>query len=319
MKALIHKSELDIITKYVLDYPQLETGGDFFGLWTKEGFPVVQFVLGPGKKTTRSSTSFYQDIDYLKECGLILNGKYGLEHIGAWHSHHHLSLAHPSSGDVNTMRNALRDGKIPQFLISICNINNDSDVSINGFLFSNNFNQDYIKCNWKILEGISSIRESISKNYSKVFIMPEVNTNSSGKVRYSNNELPKEELNKHNKPVFDNNSYWLKDEGREYLKMVYEKLMKREDLTNVELLQLADSRIVISFRFNNGVYEIIFPNNFPIDPPEVIERIPVEDDLISDSIRKLFKSSRKRDYYIQKFIKSLNILDKNSVVIVKHS
>src|ERR1035437_2290375 len=172
-KAIIYQSELDFMSRCVIDYPNLETGGDFFGFWTKEGHPVVQFVIGPGKGTTRTSTSFYQDIEYLKECGKFLNGKYGLEHIGGWHSHHRLALAHPSGGDVNTMRNALRNGNIERFLISICNIESESDVTINGFLFSRENPKDYNFCKWHILDEKSPIRETINKSNTNLFISPE--------------------------------------------------------------------------------------------------------------------------------------------------
>ena len=87
-KAIIYQSELDLISRFVMDYPDIETGGDLFGFWTKEGNPVVQYVIGPGKNTTRTAHSFYQDIDYLKKCGNFLNSRFGLEHIGGWHSHH---------------------------------------------------------------------------------------------------------------------------------------------------------------------------------------------------------------------------------------
>ena len=35
MKASIYNSELEFISKCVLDYENLETGGDLFGYWDK--------------------------------------------------------------------------------------------------------------------------------------------------------------------------------------------------------------------------------------------------------------------------------------------
>src|SRR5262245_50845720 len=98
-KIFIYESELDFISKCVMDYPSLETGGDFFGLWTKEGFPVIHYAIGPGTAVERTAMHFNQDIEYLRECGFLLNNRFALEHIGAWHSHHAMELAEPSPGD----------------------------------------------------------------------------------------------------------------------------------------------------------------------------------------------------------------------------
>jgi hypothetical protein len=43
-KAIIYQSELDYISRCVLDYPNIETGGDLFGFWTYSGFPVIQYA-----------------------------------------------------------------------------------------------------------------------------------------------------------------------------------------------------------------------------------------------------------------------------------
>jgi hypothetical protein len=87
-QAKIYHSELEFIAKCVRQYPELETGGDYFGFWSQDSIPVIQYALGPGDATDRTSVSFYQDIGYLKACGSLLNSRFGLEHIGAWHSHH---------------------------------------------------------------------------------------------------------------------------------------------------------------------------------------------------------------------------------------
>ncbi len=153
----------------------------------------------------------YQDIEYLRECGAFLNGRIGLEHIGGWHSHHRLSLTHPSGGDVNTMQNALRDGNIPRFLISICNIEHNHRVSINGFLFRHNSTEDYLPCKWQILEGNSPIREKIEGLKTSLFIYPgnnsakvDVQTPSQPHVDTVKKEIPAE------KPELSEDSYWKK-------------------------------------------------------------------------------------------------------------
>jgi hypothetical protein len=292
-KAIIHKSELDFMSRCVMDFPDLETGGDFFGFWTKEGDPVIQFVIGPGLNTTRTQQSFYQDIDYLKRCGTFLNSKYGLEHIGGWHSHHRLGLTKPSSGDVNTMRNALHDQNLPNFLISICNIDGNSTVSIKGYLFSKGNPNDYTPCNWNILEGISPLRDSLLREDSNLFVSPKTKRAPDQiEIIDLNNNLKNEiEVEK---PELALDSYWTKPEGRTYLKNAYEKLKARTDISNVEILQLADKRIALSFYHDGDGYEIQFPEDFPKSDPEVVEKkLDGDNESIPEKDKKKKKSKKK--------------------------
>ena len=41
-KIIIYKSELDYLSKCILESPQMETGGNLFGLWTPFGIPFIQ-------------------------------------------------------------------------------------------------------------------------------------------------------------------------------------------------------------------------------------------------------------------------------------
>lgn len=67
--VFMYESELDFLKWLVLQKPGIETGGDLFGLWQDEGRAVVQFILGPGKDCRRTTTSFHQDVVYLREAG----------------------------------------------------------------------------------------------------------------------------------------------------------------------------------------------------------------------------------------------------------
>ena len=40
-KIIIYKSELDYLSKCILESPQMETGGNLFGLWTPFGIPFI--------------------------------------------------------------------------------------------------------------------------------------------------------------------------------------------------------------------------------------------------------------------------------------
>ncbi len=315
-KVFIHKSELDIISRYVMDYPDLETGGDFFGFWSKDGDPVIQLVIGPGKKTTRTPTSFYQDIEYLKKCGQFLHNRFHLEHIGAWHSHHRLSLREPSSGDINTMQNALKDDKVSRFLISIFNIDDDSGVSFEGFLFTKDNFEEYTRCIWNIEEGESPIREAVMKSQSGLLEIPR------GKdfiINPSNIESENSlvSANKFEKPDLPQGSYWTTLEGRKYLKMVFDKMQARDDIFDTEIVQLPDKRIAISFAHDHDKYQIRFPDDFPKSSPEVVGQKKEEWHRVRNVIKSFLRPSERADS-IQKLLYSLGVVDDGTVIIIRY-
>lgn len=121
-KVVIHCGELAQIEQWVRRYPDIETGGDIFGLWSKDNTAVVQLVLGPGKDSRRTSVSFFQDAEYLGKAGSHLTEQYGVCHIGEWHSHHSLGLAHPSGGDQNTVWSNMPKYGFKRFIVFIANI-----------------------------------------------------------------------------------------------------------------------------------------------------------------------------------------------------
>lgn len=65
-KIIIYKSELDYLSKCILESPQIETGGNLFGLWTPFGIPLIHYVVGPGpipiSHNTRSHTSYRRSL-----------------------------------------------------------------------------------------------------------------------------------------------------------------------------------------------------------------------------------------------------------------
>ena len=117
----IFESEFKEIENFVLQYQNIETGGDLFGLWTRDAEPVVQLIIGPGRKCRRTSVSFHQDTDYLQNVGTFVNTSFMLCHIGSWHSHHQLSLTHPSAGDRSTVCNNFPRG-LQRYIMIIANI-----------------------------------------------------------------------------------------------------------------------------------------------------------------------------------------------------
>ena len=70
--AMIYCSELDYISRCLLDSTTIETGWQLFGFCTSTGIPVVLYGIGPGPLANHQLTLFNQDIDYLMNGGTSL-------------------------------------------------------------------------------------------------------------------------------------------------------------------------------------------------------------------------------------------------------
>ena len=137
-EVMIYEEDYKELCAFVLRKPNIETGGDLFGLWADDYKAVIQLALGPGKGLRRTSTSFYQDVKYLENVGSYLTENEGVCHIGEWHSHHQLGLARPSGGDENTVWNNMPTYNLSRFVIFIANIEASRQtytVNIGCFLF----------------------------------------------------------------------------------------------------------------------------------------------------------------------------------------
>jgi hypothetical protein len=132
-KVYIYQNELEFIKRLVRQKDHIETGGDLFGLWVDAHNVVVQFVLGPGENCRRTTTSFYQDIDYLASVGDYITKNHGLCNIGQWHSHHRLNLPRPSMGDEDTVWNNMPGLGMERYVVFIATIK--ESVNVNCFLF----------------------------------------------------------------------------------------------------------------------------------------------------------------------------------------
>ena len=144
LNVFMFKEDYQMMVKLVLEYPNLETGGDLFGLWTSDGDAVLHAVLGPGRNCKRTGASFYQDVPYLKRNGELLTQDYMLCHIGEWHSHHQLRLFQPSHGDSSTVIRNYPRGACG-FLLIIANIVSSSDVKLLPYLYTEKSTYDFDK------------------------------------------------------------------------------------------------------------------------------------------------------------------------------
>ena len=114
------------IEEWVKKYPNIETGGDLFGAWIDDRTAVVQFVLGPGENCRRTSVSFFQKIEYLRDAGSYLTQQHGLCNIGQWHSNHKMSLTRPSGGDENTVWGNMPNLGLNRYIVIIATITSSS-------------------------------------------------------------------------------------------------------------------------------------------------------------------------------------------------
>ena len=136
--VFIYQNERRYLQWLVLQRPNIETGGDLFGLWRDKNNAVVQLVLGPGNNCRRATRSFHQDVQYLEDVGKHLTSSHGLCNIGEWHSHHRIGLAEPSSGDRRTVwqhMDIVIGGRFMVFIANIRDVNSQPTVKIGCFMF----------------------------------------------------------------------------------------------------------------------------------------------------------------------------------------
>lgn len=156
-RIYIYESELCAIAQQVAQFPDRETGGDCFGLWTHQGCPVVQCVIGPGENARADRTSFYQDAAYLSEEGLRLQA-HGLQHIGQWHSHHCLGLSSPSVHDDTTIFSAMGSYGLSRFCLLIATLDGGEVPALHSFIYREPDLRSGLE--WAILPGHSPFREA---------------------------------------------------------------------------------------------------------------------------------------------------------------
>ena len=120
--AYVYENDYKQIQKLVLQYPEIETGGDLFGLWQNKNTVVIQLFIGPGKDCRRTTTSFHQDIGYLGKVGGVITTEEGLCNVGEWHSHHQIGMPNPSRNDNDTVLSNMPGLGLDRFVLFIASI-----------------------------------------------------------------------------------------------------------------------------------------------------------------------------------------------------
>ena len=87
LKVHMFEEDIAMVQKLVLLYPDVETGGDLFGLWTEDSEPVIHLVTGHSgmeKKSFKRSGTSTKIGDTGKEIRRMLCENYCLRRIGKW-------------------------------------------------------------------------------------------------------------------------------------------------------------------------------------------------------------------------------------------
>lgn len=243
-RAYIYSSEIEYIGRCILDCPNIETGGQLFGYWTASGAPVVVYAIGPGPKANHQVAFFNQDLDYLEQVGNILVSKFGLMHIGEWHSHHQLGLDRPSGHDAHTMQSTIDKRHLNRFLLCIGNCKS-GQYSIKPYNFFEG-QSSFVNSSWVIKGEISPLRKLIDG---------ELKNNSLSLVRsesLSNNENIKE-------------TWFDKKENRVQLKLILDYISSIPTSKSAKA-HLEGKEVKISVEFPDRNELISFPTDFPGSP-----------------------------------------------------
>ena len=179
----IYQDVLNYIAAVSLKWGCIETGGEFYGLFTHAGRFVIMLATPPGENSIHEKAHFRPDIEFLVENNKYIRESYGLQYLGAYHSHHLLELHSPSSiDDKNTHKTARRNNyrKLVQFILTfqhktssentvpaVCvqNCTQLYEVKINSFFYSNAKFGRHISCPLRVLPFKSPFQHDIKKKY----------------------------------------------------------------------------------------------------------------------------------------------------------
>jgi hypothetical protein len=259
-RVIIYKGELEYISRCILDYPDIETGGNFFGFYTTFRIPVIQYVLGPGKHSEHDPTHFKQDEAFFNVNADTLIKEHALHHIGTWHSHHKLGIDHPSGGDVNSISNGMKRDGLESFLLVIGNIDKAGTYA-NPYYFSLP-NRNYRPVHWVVLDGESPIRQQFDKKHKDIIHVPHAGNAMMHRIE----SFPL--YGDAAKKVSYSKGYWLNNEANKAeLKIIISYLKKSYKKVSL-YFQEDDQTLKISIEDLDNC-EIVFPNGFPKVPPLV--------------------------------------------------
>lgn len=261
-KLIIYQSELDYLSKCILEYPHVETGGNLFGLWTPFGIPIIHYVVGPGPNAIHETTHFKQDFNFLDKNADLLVGEHALHHIGTWHSHHSLNLSKPSDGDTESTLSGMKECNLTSFILLIGNYRNGKST-VNAFRYFNNGSR--VKLKWVILNGISPVRLIYDKMHTDWIYTP---AGTASMLPLETCSLIEGRRTVIPKPQFDS-QYWLEqtENKKEFVKII--NFLKTQ-YEHVSIYQLNESAIEVRVESKDDIFKFIFDSTFPKKSPQLL-------------------------------------------------
>lgn len=121
-RVRIFESELRVIGDETLDFPDIETGGNLYGLLSRGGAPVVSLATRPAGKIHRGPVSLELDHKVQQAIEELLWARYGIQFLGMWHSHHQIGLYEPSEGDRSRTASYAAKSARKFYLEILCNL-----------------------------------------------------------------------------------------------------------------------------------------------------------------------------------------------------
>lgn len=276
--AFIYKSEMDYISRCILDRPDIETGGQLFGFLTEYGAPVVCYAIGPGPRANHQTAFFNQDVEYLKNTYDAINRKYGLRYIGEWHSHHRMGLAKPSGHDASTVVTGMVSNNFRHFLLCIGNCDRDMRSTLNAFTFQSDALR-YHHAPWRIIGMDSPYRNMIDLDLGNLLCHPITQHPCHG----SNFILDGTCSAAMKIPDYDD-GYWLNSKANnKALKEIIDYLTGLDGgKTTVKPMLDEDKLVHLFIQDEERLTEVFFDSRFPAEPPMIF--FP-EDAQVNDSAR----------------------------------
>ena len=124
--VFIRANDIKRIFSWVMKHPNLETGGDVFGLWEKshnsfENILNIHYIIGPGQLCRRTTFSFHQDVRYASQMEDYFHRNHGMEHVALWHSHQS-GLDRPSADDKKMVWETMPSHDINRFVLITASI-----------------------------------------------------------------------------------------------------------------------------------------------------------------------------------------------------
>ncbi len=261
-KIIIYQSELDYLSKCILESPQIETGGNLFGLWTPFGIPLIQYVVGPGPNAIHNPTHFRQDYEFLVKNADLLVEEHALHHIGSWHSHHSLGLAQPSNGDSESTLSGMRECNLSSFILLIGNYRNGKST-INAFRYFND--GTCVKLKWVILKGTSPVRSIYDNLHKNILYKPSGIANME---RIEECGLLDNKTSLPHPPEFQED-YWLSvpNNKKEFANIV--KYL-RSKFDTVSIYQIDNTTIELRILNASNRLKFVLDATFPKEAPKIL-------------------------------------------------